>query len=93
MAFTNRSLWLQDGSGHLETHSELALLKELDELVAVSKAVQKYAKQQCDLDAKMIQVMLRLTGTWIQVTGQDIERTSRSRMFDQFFLGDRVSHT
>lgn len=38
------------GSGDSKTRSELALLKELDGLVAVSKAVQEYAKLDCDVD-------------------------------------------
>lgn len=41
-------------SGGAKTPAELAFFKELDGLVAVSKAVQKYAKQHCDLDAEMI---------------------------------------
>ncbi|KAK5948052.1 hypothetical protein OHC33_010893 [Knufia fluminis] len=41
-------------SGGAKTQAELPLFKELDGLVAVSKAVQKYAKDHCGLDSEMI---------------------------------------
>ncbi|KAK5095888.1 hypothetical protein LTR70_003207 [Exophiala xenobiotica] len=56
MAFKNKSQRMFAGgiSGGAKTSAELPLFRELDGLVAVSKAVQKYAKQYCDLDAEMI---------------------------------------
>lgn len=41
-------------SGGAMTQAELPLFEELDGLVAVSKAAQKYAKVHCGLDAEMI---------------------------------------
>jgi len=41
-------------SGGARTRAELPFFKELDGLVAVSKAVQNYAKNHCDLQAEMI---------------------------------------
>lgn len=41
-------------SGGSKSREELSLFKELDGVVVVSKAVQRYAKQHCDLDAEMI---------------------------------------
>lgn len=41
-------------SGGAKTSAELPLFKQLDGVVAVSKAVKEYAKEHCDLDAKVI---------------------------------------
>lgn len=41
-------------SGGGKSREELPLMKKLDGIVTVSKAVQKYAKLHCDLDTEMI---------------------------------------
>lgn len=41
-------------SGGSKTRAELPLWQELDGIVAVSKAVKKYAEEECDLETEMI---------------------------------------